>query len=153
MVFEFDEMPIADQCRFWAGFIRNGKLPLVSLTYSGGKSIHGVVRVDAPDAETWTRYRAAIVERYAADPDRRFRLDAQALSPLTGCRLAGAVRQDTGKVQELLFVRRDWFDAKWQHESELAPLTAAEPDIARRIAAAQGTPEYFTPESRRSNDA
>ena len=153
MVFEFDEMPIADQCRFWAGFIRNGKLPLVSLTYSGGKSIHGVVRVDAPDAETWTRYRAAIVERYAADPDRRLRLDAQALSPLTGCRLAGAVRQDTGKVQELLFVRRDWFDAKWQHESELAPLTAAEPDIARRIAAAQGTPEYFTPESRRSNDA
>ncbi len=103
MVFEFDEMPLADQCRFWAGVIRRGALPLVSLTYSGGKSIHGVVRVDAHDAETWARYRAAIIERYAADPDKRYRLDAQALNALTGCRLAGAVRGDTGKVQELLY--------------------------------------------------
>lgn len=152
MVFEFDEMPLADQCRFWAGFIHNGKLPLVSLTYSGGKSIHGVVRVDAPDAETWTRYRAAIVERYAADPDKRYRLDAQALNPLTGCRLAGAVRRDTGKVQELLFDCGRWFELPMPKPPG-APLTAAELDIARRIAAAQGTPEYFTPESRRSNDA
>lgn len=103
MVFEFDELPLADQCRFWAGVIRRGALPLVSLTYSGGKSIHGVVRVDAPDAETWARYRAAIIERYVADPDNRYRLDAQALNALTGCRLAGAVRGDTGKAQELLY--------------------------------------------------
>lgn len=98
-----DEMPIADQCRFWAGFIRRGKLPLVTLSFSGGKSLHGVVRVNAPDAETWARYRAQIVERYAADPDKAYRLDVQALNPLTGCRLAGVMRKDTGKVQELLF--------------------------------------------------
>lgn len=110
MVFEFDEMPLTDQCRFWAGVIRRGALPLMSLTYSGGKSIHGVVRVDAPDAETWTRHRASIIERYAVDPDRRFRLDDQALSPLTGCRLAGSVRRDTGKVQELLFDCGEPFD-------------------------------------------
>ena len=102
-VWEFDEMPLADQCRFWTGVIRRGVLPLVCLVLSGGKSIHGVVRVDAPDAETWARYRAAIVERYASDPDVKYRLDVQALQPLTGCRLAGSIRKDTGKVQELLF--------------------------------------------------
>ena len=111
MVFEFDELPLADQCRFWAGFIRCGKLPLVTLTYSGGKSVHGVVRVNAPDAETWARYRAQIIERYAADPDRAYRLDVQALNPLTGCRLAGVVRKDTGKVQEMLFACERRIDA------------------------------------------
>ena len=140
-VWEFDEMPLADQCRFWAGFIRNGKLPLVSLTYSGGKSIHGVVRVDAPDAETWTRYRAAIVERYAADPDPRYRLDVQALQPLTGTRLAGAVRGDTGEVQELLFDCGRWFETVTPPPERL--LTPDERAIAERIAAAQGTPSYY----------
>ena len=111
MVFEFDEMPIADQCRFWAGFIRTSKLPLVCLVYSGGKSLHGVIRVNAPDAETWARYRAQIIERYAADPDRAYRLDVQALNPLTGCRLAGVVRKDTGKVQELLYACERRVDA------------------------------------------
>lgn len=110
MVFEFDEMPLEDQCRFWAGFIRNAKLPLVSLTFSGAKSIHGVVRVNAPDLETWAKYRAIVIERYAVDEDPRFRLDIQALNPLTGCRLAGTIRKDTGKVQELLFDCGKWFD-------------------------------------------
>jgi len=137
MVFEFDDMPLADQCRFWAGFIRNGKLPLVSLTYSGGKSVHGMVRVDAPDAETWARYRTAIVERYAADPDPQYRLDAQALNPLTGCRLAGAVRRDTGGVQELLYDCGKWFETVTPTDR---PLTPDERAIAERIAAAQGTP-------------
>ena len=103
MVFEFDEMPLADQCRFWAGFIRRGTLPLVSLTYSGAKSIHGVIRVDAPDSATWMRYRGLIVDRYACDHDPRYRLDEQAIHPLTGTRLAGSIRKNTGKVQELLF--------------------------------------------------
>ena len=48
-------------------------------------------------------FRSQIVERYAADPDKAYRLDVQALNPLTGCRLAGVMRKDTGKVQELLF--------------------------------------------------
>jgi hypothetical protein len=98
MVFEFDEMPLTDQCRFWAGFIRRGALPLVTLTYSGGKSIHGVIHVNASDAEKWAEYRNLIIERYAADSDRAYRLDIQALNPLTGCRLAGVRRSDKGKV-------------------------------------------------------
>lgn len=143
MIFEFDEMPIADQCRFWAGFIRNGKLPLISLTYSGGKSIHGVIRVNAPDAETWARYRAKIIERYASDTDPRFRLDTQALNPLTGCRLAGIIRHDTGKVQELLFDCGELFEPITPLDDE--PLTPNQQSFAYQIAVAQGTPFYFQP--------
>lgn len=116
MVFEFDGMPLADQCRFWGGVIRQDNLPLVSLVYSGNKSIHGVLRVDAPDAETWMRSRQAAVELFATDADTHYRLDPQALHPLTGTRLAGVTRASTGKVQELLWITSDWRDAKWQGE-------------------------------------
>ena len=128
MVFEFDDLGLPDQCRFWAGFIRCGKLPLVLLTHSGGKSLHGVIRVNAPDAETWARYRAQIIERYAADPDRAYRLDVQALNPLTGCRLAGVTRKDTGKVQEMLYAcerRTDAADQKPQPPTQHAPEPAS----------------------------
>ncbi|MBR6588434.1 MAG: hypothetical protein IKK82_13570 [Kiritimatiellae bacterium] len=122
MVFEFDEMPLTDQCRFWAGFIRRGALPLVTLTYSGGKSIHGVIHVNASDAEKWAKYRTLIIERYAADSDRAYRLDIQALNPLTGCRLAGVRRSDTGKVQELLWACAEWHDkAKFKGLNPLTP--------------------------------
>lgn len=105
MVFEFDHLALEDQCRFWAGFIKAKALPLVSLVYSGNKSIHGVIRVDAPDLPTWNHYRAKILSLYGTDPDSRYRLDPQALHPLTGTRLAGVIRKSTGKAQELLWLR------------------------------------------------
>ena len=110
MVWEFDELPLADQYRFWAGVIRRDVLPLVTIVHSGDKSVHGVVRVNAPDSAAWMRYRGLIVERYACDPDPRYRIDAQAIHPLTGTRLAGSIRKETGKVQELLFDSGKLFD-------------------------------------------
>ena len=129
MVFEFDDMPLADQCRFWAGFVRrNSKLTryLVCLVLSGGKSIHGVIRANAPDAETWKSHKAQIGRLFRSDPEHHpgadgrdiypYRLDVQALMPLTGCRLAGAIRKDTRKVQELLYLCREWHDrAAWEY--------------------------------------
>ena len=129
MVFEFDDMPLADQCRFWAGFVRrNSKLTryLVCLVLSGGKSIHGVIRASAPDAETWKSHKKEIGRLFMSDPEHHpgadgrdiypYRLDVQALMPLTGCRLAGAIRKDTRKVQELLYLCQEWHDrAAWEH--------------------------------------
>lgn len=114
MVFEFDAMPLPAQCRFWAGVIRQDNLPLVTLVYSGNKSIHGVIRADAPDIETWDRYRQAILNLFATDTDARYHLDPQALHPLTGTRLAGVTRASTGKVQKLLWVAPNWRDADWR---------------------------------------
>ena len=48
-VVEFDEIPREQQIRFWAGV----KLPVVALLDSGGKSIHGWIRIDAKDAADW----------------------------------------------------------------------------------------------------
>lgn len=116
MVFEFDGMALEDQCRFWGGFVRRGCLPLVSLVYSGNKSIHGVIRVDAPDIGAWNRYREKVLRLFASDGEGRYRLDPQALHPLIGTRLAGAVRGSTGKIQELLWVRLEWRDVAYQRQ-------------------------------------
>ena len=50
-VVEFDGIPRDQQIRFWAGV----KLPVVALVDSGGKSIHGWIRIDAANADEWTR--------------------------------------------------------------------------------------------------
>jgi len=50
-VIEFDVMPRAQQIQFWAGV----PLPVVALLDSGGKSIHGWVRIDAFNTDEWAR--------------------------------------------------------------------------------------------------
>lgn len=49
-VVEFDAMPREQQIRFWFG----APLPVAALVDSGGKSIHGWVRIDAADATAWS---------------------------------------------------------------------------------------------------
>jgi hypothetical protein len=51
-VVEFDDMPREDQIGFWLSI----HLPVVALIDSGGKSIHGWVKVDAPDRAAWEKY-------------------------------------------------------------------------------------------------
>lgn len=110
VVIEFDELPLPDQCRFWAGFIRESKLPLVALVHSGGKSIHGCVHVGCADVLTWYAKRAQLVALFAADDNHAFRADVQAMRPRTGMRLAGVTRESTGTVQRLVWQCR-WADA------------------------------------------
>lgn len=106
IVVEFDEMPIETQCKFWAGFVRESKLQLVCLVYSGGKSIHGCIWFGCDDVDAWQRKRDQIARLFAADPDAHFRADVQAMRPRTGIRLAGAMRKSTGRLQRLLWCRR-----------------------------------------------
>lgn len=49
-VAEFDGMDKADQLALWWGF---RSAPIVALIDSGGKSIHAILKVDAPDRATW----------------------------------------------------------------------------------------------------
>lgn len=123
VVIEFDEMPIEDQCRFWAGFIRESKLPLVCLVHSGGKSIHGCVRVGCHTLEAWQQKRDQLASLFAADPDKRFRVDTQAMRPRTGMRLAGAIRKSTGQLQRLVW-RCRWDDVqRWAGEANTETVT------------------------------
>ena len=51
-VAEFDDMSREAQHQFWAGFT---SAPVAALVDSGGKSIHGWLRVDCPNREAWER--------------------------------------------------------------------------------------------------
>jgi hypothetical protein len=50
-VVEFDAMPREQQIQFWAG----APLPVVALIDSGGKSVHGWIRIDAATNDEWMR--------------------------------------------------------------------------------------------------
>ena len=103
---EFDAMPLSTQYAFWRGFILTHKLApaLVSLTYSGGKSLHGLLNVGCRTLLEWQAVRNRLIDLFAADTDERFKIDPQALHPLIGTRLPGVMRRDKGTMQELIYL-------------------------------------------------
>jgi len=102
---EFDAMPLEEQCAFWAGVIATGTLPLRSLVYSGNKSLHGLIEIDAPDRAQWDKRMEILL--YATCPpnapkDRQ--ADRACRDPNRMTRLAGSWRRDTGKRQRLVWL-------------------------------------------------
>ena len=107
VLMEFDQMPLPDQCAFWHGAITLYHLPVVALVYSGGKSIHGVVRVDCASRTEFDKAVNLVRRAFATSSNTLMRLDVQSLAlPIVGARLAGCVRADTGRVQRLLYLSR-----------------------------------------------
>ena len=99
-VLEMDKASMAEQLAFWAAV----KLPVAALIHSGGKSLHGWVRVDCADASEWARDVAgrlfpAYFVPMGFDPACS---NASRLS-----RMPGHVRADTGQVQRLLYLAPD----------------------------------------------
>lgn len=92
---EFDGVGYEEQIRFWLGF---GLEHVRSITFSGNKSLHAVLRVDAGDATRWEESVKPLYERFV-----RMGADRNCKNPSRTTRLAGAVRADTGKFQKLLF--------------------------------------------------
>ncbi len=102
---EFDEMQLSDQCAFWYGAITLYRLPVAALVYSGGKSIHGVVRVDCASRTEFDKAADLARRTFATSPNPSMRLDVQSLAlPIAGARLAGCVRADTHRAQRLLYL-------------------------------------------------
>lgn len=116
---EFDCLPLQEQAAFWRGFISRPKLSsqLVSLTYSGGKSIHGLIRTNADNLTAPTVERS-LRGLFCSDPEKRtrtkdngtteefypYRADPATLKPHGGTRLAGARRQGRGRTQNLIYL-------------------------------------------------
>ena len=116
VVAEMDDTPLEEQARFWEGWRKNIPIPIAALIYTGGKSIHAWLRVDAADAEEWDR-------------EIRGRLFPECLVPL-GCdktcknpsrltRAPGRIREDKGKWQSLLFLDT------WEGSQRKVPLAEA----------------------------
>jgi len=123
---EFDGLPLADQCAVFAALIRKKPGRVVSIVYSGGKSLHAVMLMPECDdrrMHTKTRVEALREDRTEAD-DRKWaanmeklrsafassdnpaeRIDlAPTMNPAVHTRLAGAYRADKGKRQTLLYL-------------------------------------------------
>ncbi|MBR4353787.1 MAG: hypothetical protein IKP97_00620 [Kiritimatiellae bacterium] len=126
---EFDAMSLPDQCALFAALIRKKPGRVVSLVFSGGKSIHAVVlihechdrrlhtktavepireeRTEA-DVEKWRGEMDALCRLFASSDNPAERID---LAPLTNpaihTRLAGAYRADKGRRQTLLYLDAD----------------------------------------------
>ncbi|MDO5320155.1 MAG: hypothetical protein Q4G65_16130 [bacterium] len=69
---EFDDMPLGRQCALWRGFLNASghRNRLAALTYSGGKSIHALIRIDAGDLLAQTHWRFVLTNLFAGSPDR-----------------------------------------------------------------------------------
>lgn len=126
---EFDAMPLADQCALFAALIRRKPGRVVSLCYSGGKSIHAVLLIHEAhdrrlktlpptrqlredrneiDDEKWRGEMDALVRLFASSDDPAERIDlAPTMNPAIHTRLAGAFRADKGKRQTLLYLDAD----------------------------------------------
>lgn len=123
---EFDGLPLANQCAVFAALIRKNPGRVVSIVYSGGKSLHAVILMPECDdrrMHTKTRVEALREDRTEAD-DRKWaanmeklrrafassdnpaeRIDlAPTMNPAIHTRLAGAYRADKSKRQTLLYL-------------------------------------------------
>ena len=108
---ECDNMELEKQ----QAIIRQLELPCAALVYSGGKSLHAIVRVGAPD---YAEYRKRVDYLYTVCQKNGLTLDQQNRNPSRLSRMPGIVRG--GKKQYLLATNlgkacweewRDWVEA------------------------------------------
>lgn len=109
---ECDNMELGKQ----QAIIRQLELPCAALVYSGGKSVHAIVKVDAPD---YAEYRRRVDYLYAACQKNGLTIDQQNRNPSRLSRMPGILRGD--KRQILLETNigkscwdewRDWLEAE-----------------------------------------
>jgi|GEM_PF-1979644 len=102
-LFECDlpEITLETQAGFLWGRIKAG-WPVVSITYSGGKSLHALLRVDAENQREWDELVKGqlfqILARFGADPA------CKTAARLT--QMPGHLRADKGRMQQLLWLQR-----------------------------------------------
>ena len=84
-VVESDAIPIDKQIKI----LRESQLPIATLTTSGGKSVHALVKVDAPDL---AEYRKRVATLYDYLESKNFIVDEANKNPSRLTRLAGIKR-------------------------------------------------------------
>ena len=90
---ESDEMPLEEQYALYQAL----ELPIACLVSSGGKSLHAIVRVDAPN---YGEYQRRVDYLYAVCEKNGLKIDRQNRNPSRLSRMPGVVRN--GRRQALL---------------------------------------------------
>lgn len=108
---ESDDMPIEQQ----NALIRELELPVACLVHSGGKSLHAIVRIDAPD---YTEYRRRVDYLYEVLKKNGFTLDTQNKNPSRLSRMPGITRNgnkqflvDTNIGKESWEAWKEWVES------------------------------------------
>jgi|GEM_PF-810331 len=83
----------------WIQILAQLPLPIVSITTSGGRSIHALIRVDATNAKDWQDIKQAIAPALVT-----LGVDKGALSLVRLTRLSGCFRASKNQWQELLYI-------------------------------------------------
>lgn len=108
---ESDEMSIEEQY----AVIQALELPVACLVHSGGKSLHAIVRVDAPN---YSEYQKRVDYLYAVCQKNGLKIDRQNRNPSRLSRMPGVMRR--GQCQQLLATNigkgnwaewKDWIEA------------------------------------------
>ena len=131
---ESDSMPLERQ----NAVIRELELPVAVLVYSGGKSIHAIVKIDAPN---YDEYRKRVDYLYKVCKQNGLDIDRQNRNPSRLSRMPGVTRNgkkqfiiDRNIGKESFTEWRDWIEsindelpdpenlaAQWDNLPELAP--------------------------------
>lgn len=98
MVCEFDNIPISRQVAFWWAVPH---LPVAAITFSGKKSLHALIRVDAVDAAEWER---EVEQKLFVQFFKPLGLDPSCKNESRLSRMPGHRRADTGEHQKLLYL-------------------------------------------------
>lgn len=96
---EMDGVPLDKQIEFWWGF-GLARANAAAVVFSGNKSFHVVLRVEAGSAEEW----AAKVKGRLFPMLESLGCDGAVSNPSRLSRLPGAVRRDNGQIQKLWYV-------------------------------------------------
>lgn len=122
---ESDSMELAQQDQL----IRRMQLPCAALVYSGGKSLHAIVRVDAPD---YAEYRRRVDILYEVCRKNGFSLDQQNRNPARLSRMPGVVRGDqrqmlldTGLGKSCWAEWQDWVEGQTDDLPDTETLAAS----------------------------
>lgn len=88
------------------GYLESINLPIASLTWSGNKSLHAVVKVNAPDAKEYKR-RVELIHEVCDGVG--FKID-KTKDCCRFTRLAGSINNKTGNTQKLIALNIGCFD-------------------------------------------
>ena len=117
---ESDEMPISEQDAIY----RKLELPIATLTHSGGKSLHAIIRVDAKDAD---EYRKRVNFLYDFLEKNGLKIDKQNRNPSRLSRMPGVTRNGVEQTLITTNIGRkswiEWLDYVEGATDELPPLT------------------------------
>lgn len=126
---ESDEMPIEEQYAVYQAM----ELPIAALVHSGGKSLHAIVRVDAPN---FGEYQKRVDYLYKACEQNGLKVDRQNKNPSRLSRMPGVMRN--GHQQSLLAVNigkgswdewKEWIEAVTDDLPDTEPLSAVWDDL------------------------